>query len=873
MYMLMTFNALRDNIEPMLSGITFMVMVFLCLLVTTTRQRGRAGQFSGFSGMIDSLSRTNSNTMAIFISNISLFPYYLVIFAISVAFCRCLTSLAHFVSTRDSLSFVGLKIPTIRGGMASFALALDAIFSSAIFTKRRSMFNFLASTALLCYGWLRHVFFLFKKSCLESAMARTIAGSLHCNRYSATCNIVIAILITFPSVAFPVAGQILDGASNPYEIATVFDQNEIFNIQYAQTDNIMYLVDGTDVPQVLTRAAHDDWTIANADFQTGPFLPENDTAITIAPSATTGSITLTASSAIFSDTAGSTHIGSIWQINQVGGSPSVTGTFASNGTSIATANFQGGYSFTTSGTWAGNIILQRSTNNGISWRNALVPLAADTNYDNPAEIEEDGAIYRATMSNYVSGTATYNITVTDEANKGIVRITAVASDTSATATVLNDLVSTSATTAWREGYWSDFRGWPKTVAFHQQRLVFGGSDTYPQTLWFGKQDPDDYTNFFEGTFDTSAFTVALEGQNPIRWILSQDYLFIGTSGSCGKWGEQGKAVTPTSPNYQEQTRHGGEALRAVLAGDSVLYVERGGRNIREFAFSLQVDKYLTPDLNILSPEITESGIRDIAFQLRPSPILWCVLNNGDLATLTYQRDQSVVAWSKQITDGDFESVAIIPSPTGIEDQVWVSVKRTIDSSDVRYVEQFQPRDWGSDDNDAWFLDSAVSYDGVPEDTFTNAAHLEGETLSIYADLLIENTEIVVSGGFTIDHEASRVLVGLPFTSKLETFPIVIDPQDKAFNKRIKFVWGDFYKTGACKYGATSSSALQNINFKNSYILDAAATAQDLYTSTVTFKKMMWTYGTLKKQTIFIETDQPMPLTVRSLTPDFDLIGN
>ena len=564
--------------------------------------------------------------------------------------------------------------------------------------------------------------------------------------------IFVNLVLLLSACCFGGAGQILDGSGDPYEIATVFDEDDVAALQYAQTDNQMYLVSGNDVPQVLTRADHDDWTIQAVDFSTGPFLPENDTSTTITPSATTGTITLTASSSIFQSTAGASHVGSIWQINQVGGNPSVSGSFSKNGTSKATRHFSGGYGFTTSGTWEGTVTLQRSTNNGISWRAALTPLV-DTNFDNPAEFEDDGAIYRAVMSNYSSGTCNYNITVTDNVNLGVVKITAVASGTSASATVLNDLVSTKATTTWREGYWSDYRGWPKTVAFHQQRLVFGGSDTYPQTLWFGKADPVDYSNFLEGTLDTSAFTVALPGQNPIRWLLSQDYLLIGTSGSCGKYGEQGQAVTPTSPNYQEQTRHGSDAIRAVLGGDAVVYVERGLRKVREFGYNLQYDKYLSPDLTLLSPEITESGIKDIAFQLRPDPILWCVLENGKIATLTYNRDQSVVAWTKQITDGEFESVAVIPSPTGTEDQVWVSVKRTINGVDVRYVEQFQPRDWGSDDNDAWFLDSALSYNGSETDTFTGLDHLEAETVSIYADRLIENPETVASGSITIDNAA------------------------------------------------------------------------------------------------------------------------
>ena len=664
----------------------------------------------------------------------------------------------------------------------------------------------------------------------------------------------------------------------PLEIATPYLTADLTDLNFTKNDDLVFIAHPNYKPRQLTRLGPAVWTLTELDFQTGPFLPENDTATTIASDALTGSVTLTASTNIFKSSPGASHIGSIWQFNQVGGSPSITGTFSANGISIATAEFSGGYSFTTTGTWTGNIVLQRSTNDGISWRNALVPLAADTNYDNPGETEEDGATYRAVMSNYGSGTATYNITVHDETNRGVVRITGVTSGTSATAMVLNNLVSTTATLQWREGYWSDFRGWPKTGVVHQQRLVFGGSTSFPQTIWFGKQDPDEFENFLEGTLDTSAFTVALEGQNQVRWLLSQDYMLIGTSGTVGKWGEQGKAVTPTSPNYQEQTRHGSAEIQAGLGGDAVLYVERGSRKVRQFSFDLQVDKYLSPDLTILSPEITEGGITEVAFQLRPDPILWCVLGDGNIATLTYQRDQSIAAWAKQLTDGDFKSVAVIPGQTGTsEDEVWVIVERTINSSQVFYVEQFQPQEWGSDDNDAWFVDAGISYNGVATDTFTGAGHLEAETVSIYADKLIESPEVVVSGGFTIDNAAARVLVGMVYTSKLETLPLVIDPQDRAANKKVKKVSFDVYRTGAFEYGNGASSVLTTVRFQNDLDFDNTATAQDLdvgpATSIVKPLSVSWVYGSMKKQTIYMESAQPMPWTLRSITTDYKFYGN
>ncbi len=659
----------------------------------------------------------------------------------------------------------------------------------------------------------------------------------------------------------------------PYTISTVFDVNEIWNVQYAQTANIMYLVDGTDPPQKLTRAGHADWTIEDANIITGPFQTENILDISITPNGTTGTITLIADSNIWDGN----HVGGLWEINQKRGTSAYKGTLTGDGNSTQTAYFTGGYSFTTSGIWDATVTLERSTDSGSSWDAALVPLNS-TNFDNPAEYEEDGAIYRVLMSDFVSGSCKYNFMIADLLNHGIVRIATWVDANEVTATVLTDLENTDSTKKWREGYWSDYRGWPKTVEFHQQRLVFGGSDSFPQTLWFGEANPDDYEDFAEGTLDTSSFTAALVGQNPIRWLKSQDYLIIGTSGSIGKYGSQGQPITLTSPNYQEQSRIGSASIMSVLAGDALLYIERGDRKIREFSYALASDKYRSTELTILAEDITESGIKDVAFQTRPEPILWCVLNDGNIATLTYRRDQlsqsspiEIVGWAKQTTDGDFESVARIPG-TGTnekEDEIWVVVKRTIDGNDVRYIEQFQPRDWGTDQNDCWFVDSGLSYDGNDTNDFNGLDHLIYENVYVYGDGVIEPNEIVdANGGVIIDRVAGRVLMGLPFTSRFETLPIQIDPRDKAMNKKISSLDFDFLKTGACQYGSGSDSELENINFENDMNFDVNAVTQPFWTSEIDFKHVNWPYGSLKKQTIYCETDKPVPLTIRAIGLEF-----
>ena len=65
------------------------------------------------------------------------------------------------------------------------------------------------------------------------------------------------------------------------------------------------------------------------------------------------------------------------------------------------------------------------------------------------------------------------------------------------ATVKDDFDNTSAVTNWKLGAFSDTTGHPSTVSFFEQRLVFAGTDTEPQTLFFLKSG--DYENMTTGT--------------------------------------------------------------------------------------------------------------------------------------------------------------------------------------------------------------------------------------------------------------------------------------------------------------------------------------------------------------------------------------
>lgn len=512
-------------------------------------------------------------------------------------------------------------------------------------------------------------------------------------------------------------GQILS-AGVPYELSTTYDIDDVFELQFIQSGDTMYLVHPEYPPRVLTRSAHTTWTIIDFDNEHGPFLAENETTTTITPTATTGDITLTSSADIWN----ANHVGALWQVTHVIPAESVEGSFVgvANSTSVD-VQLNRTYDFSTHGKWTGTLLLQRSYDAEVTWEDIRsIHYEGDGNITYSDEEIVDDAVYRVRCSVHgAAGNPRYSLIARSHRLNGVVEITAYTNAQSVSATVENTLGGTGATTYWSEGAWSVDEGYPSTVAFYEERLVFAATTNNPQTIWFSQTG--DWENFLIGTLDTDAmnYTIAASQVNAIRWLAPQDWLLIGTIGAEWKMGSGSieEPLTPTMVTTKRQSSNGSAYLQPVMVDNVILYVQRQGRKLRELVYSFEADSFVSPDLTVLSEHITGSGITQMAYQKTPDPILWCVTDDGDLSTMTYKRSQDVVGWSLQIFYGDVESVAVIPGDD--EDEVWISIEREINGNSVRYIEQFQPRDWGNNQDDIFFVDSGLIFDGGDAVDITN----------------------------------------------------------------------------------------------------------------------------------------------------------
>ena len=459
---------------------------------------------------------------------------------------------------------------------------------------------------------------------------------------------------------------------------------------------------------------------------------------------------------------------------------------------------------------------------------------------------------------------------------GHIKITSVTSTTVVVGIVIIDLNETGSTTDFALGSFSDTSGYPSCVTFFEQRLVFAGTTVQPQTLFFSRSA--DYENFDDKYHETVAdddaivYTIASNQVNAIRFMTATRTLIIGTAGGefAVNGAGVGEAITPTNILINKQSNHGAANVDGIAVGNATLFLQRAKRKIRELAFNFDVDGYVAPDLTILAEHITESGITQMAYQEEPNSIIWCVRTDGQLLGFTYQREQQVTAWHRHIIGGAFgsgnavvESVEVLPTDDS-EYQVWVIVKRTINGATKRYVEYLHDLNFDETDDTSFnYLDSQLAYDGSATTTISGLSHLEGQEVSILADGSTHPNKTVASGGITLDRSATKVKVGLPYVSLLQTMRIDAGSQNgtsQSKTKRIYEITARLYESIGIEIGPDIDN-MERIPFRSS--ANAMNSGVNVFTGDkdIEFRGNYETDGF-----IVVRQTQPLPLTILSLYP-------
>jgi len=552
-------------------------------------------------------------------------------------------------------------------------------------------------------------------------------------------------------VRFYINGGQLQSSGSPVEVATPWGVDEIWDLQFAQSADVLYITHPNFAPRTLSRTSATTFVLETIAFEDGPFLELNTTGTSLTPAAR-GSVTnvmtdnTTPGDTVASDTASANAYlvfdGATPAYEVTSNSGWISYTFDS-GTKVADAywlraesnasqvnrtptawKFQGydGSSWVTldsrtgeTGWSAGETRYYEFTNQTGYEAYRFIWTATDdtaTGYSSVGELgiherAENQTAFNLTASAITGINEGQGFLTTDVGrhirflgSDGRWRWAKIVARTSTTVVTVrlygHALPDLDATANWRLGAWSDETGWPKAICFYSGRLCFANTETEPQTLWMSKVD--DFTDFGVSSpivdDDALNLTLSSESVNDIRWLAEGANLFVGTSASIRTVGpsQSSGAISPTNISQKRETNYAASSIPPVRYGNTALYTGYYRQDIRELSYSFDVDGFVSQDLSILCNHICKPGIRQMALAQNPDGVVWIVLEGGALAGMTYERDQQVIAFHRHVIGGNYDSgnpvvESVATIPSSTRDETWLVVKRTVNGNDLRYIER------------------------------------------------------------------------------------------------------------------------------------------------------------------------------------------
>lgn len=450
--------------------------------------------------------------------------------------------------------------------------------------------------------------------------------------------------------------------------------------------------------------------------------------------------------------------------------------------------------------------------------------------------------------------------------------------------------------------------YPGTVTLYEQRSWWGGTPNEPQTVWASRSGLfEDLTMGNQDADDAMKYTIASNEVNPILWMISASNLTIGTWGGefTVRSGTTNQPIAPDSIRVVRESTYGAVRVPPIPIGSAILFVQRGGRRVRELVYNLEEDHLVAPDLTLLADHVTYPSIKEMKHAQDPFNLIWTLRTDGVLVCLTYERREGVVGWHRHFLGGNeskVHSIEVIPDAQ--QDELWLAVERTINGVKKQYIEYLdQPFDAERQFNErfptplagntvsqiftalgesvsplaeegvvvhpisdalnrAFFADSGIMYQGDPVTQLSNLQHLEGEIVSILADGSVHKPQFVANGAITLERPASHISVGLPYLAFIQTLPLEFQgPEGSAVGaeRNIPRIWLHVHETAGLEYSTDANYFAIMATRSPRWNMDEAP----LVISGVRQIDLADPYA--RQSAVIIAHFEPLPSTVLSLT--------
>ncbi len=314
----------------------------------------------------------------------------------------------------------------------------------------------------------------------------------------------------------------------------------------------------------------------------------------------------------------------------------------------------------------------------------------------------------------------------------------------------------------KEDLFSHTRGWPRKGAFHGGRTWIGGCKAIknarlgtivndPFNLDTGTGEVDE--GIFDAPFDAATITGIFSGR--VLQIFTDDAEHRQVKG----------VITPETFNPEKQTLYGSAEIQPVSIDGATIFVQKQGKVLRDFLFTLDEDDYSSTPISVLAQHLVDDIQTIAAWQGSGSEdanYLFIVNGDGTMAVYNTLRAQEVAAFTQWTTEGEYRAVACL------DELRWMAVEREINGTAVLHLEIM---------DDTYYLDDAVRIAHDPADSaITGLDHLDGVECRVRADGFVLDNVTPVSGDATAtaigtEFDAESIEVGLGFSPTITTMPL------------------------------------------------------------------------------------------------------
>jgi hypothetical protein len=419
----------------------------------------------------------------------------------------------------------------------------------------------------------------------------------------------------------------------------------------------------------------------------------------------------------------------------------ISGSWTSNQSSVAINAYGSVEMIAEGGVWDGTLTLELSIDYGETWAalRTITSSEGSSNGSIEVDIPKIESLVRVTLSDWTNFTGStklkFRVELKDDV-KHHVRIVEYVDARNVVVETINPLLNPVDDYRYALGEFSVKTGYPHSLTIHDERLCLGGSLSKPNTVFASRVN--DWSNYTKGSTETSpyTFTIASDSFDTIRSLKSSRQLNVLTDNAENTMGSRDdNAITSiTNISVSSHTNYGSNETQAIQLADMIWFVMGQGERVRASRYDFASDGQQSIEMSLFASHITKSGIKEMSFRRHPFNSLFCLLNNGTGAVLTYEGMQEVKAWATVKTEGNIISAASNYSDTGD------IIAGVVERNGSYFLEQF-----GDVDDGTVFLDNQT--------TWTDANFDLGQPIEQDDDgnlvVILDDTELVRDVDYTI----------------------------------------------------------------------------------------------------------------------------